>query len=367
MQVVKIQSVGVTIASGQASGTGTLSGFHALGKIVPLFASWSMANGLSPVPSSAVDVTINIDSTTQLTASRWGTPSYAITGTVFVVEFASDTTVQKVTWSMDSSTTIDNQTITAVTLANTFAVHYRKSEGEVTPSADSDPDGRLTACFFSSTTQLRIQRDTAKGACSGHAYVISSSTLSVIHGSKIIFSSATTITDTISSVTTTDTFIISSYYTDAPNYNDEGVFATDLQNSTTIRWRRSISIPNNIVFKYMIVTDSAFTVQRGEFNTSGTTDSDTITAVDLTKAVAKTGDGKAGCSASSDYTDGFLDGRYWRIYLSGTTTVNGQSGSGLLALVTTWEVVELDVIGNSEFLPLVNKGLTENKLMGRLA
>ena len=40
---------------------------------------------------------------------------------------------------------------------------------------------------------------------------------------------------------------------------------------------------------------------------------------------------------------GTLDGRYWELWLGSTVLINGQTGDGLADLITTWEVVELEI------------------------
>ncbi|MCP4967385.1 MAG: hypothetical protein GY926_19405 [bacterium] len=346
MQIVKIQEVSFTIASGASSGTGSLSGFTTLGKMVA-FASWRVADGQSPALASNTDVDVYVSSTSQITAERWGTPSYEITIRAYVIEFSSDTTVQKGTWAMTDSETSDTASISSSTLANSFAWHYRKSEGEATPSNDSDPDGRLTRFLFNSTTELGVGRTIAKGACEGHWFVVSSSTLSVQHiQNSVTAQTGTSITDAITSVTTANTFLVGSMDTDEAVYNDEGVWVTDLQNATTLRWRRSYSSAVDSIFDVMVVEDSALTVQRGEWSVSGTSTNTAITIVDTDLAVAKHADGTSGRASTSDYNNGNMDGRYWELWFGTSSQINGQTGDGLADLIATWEVVEFESESN---------------------
>jgi len=342
MEVVQVQALSFDLASGASSATATLSGFSIVGQMVPIFASWRVTTGQSPVLASTTELDVYVSSNTQLTVERWSSPAYAMRITVYVVEFGSDTTVQSGTWSMDSSTTTTTAAISAVTLSNTFGFHYRKNEGEAAPTYDSDPDGRITSFKFNSTTQLGFQRHVAKGACQGHWYTVSSNTLTVEHGSHSISGgTATSVTDAlVATVTTGNTFILVSYRTDEAVYNDEGCWVSDLQDSNTIRFRRSYSAANTNTWEYMIVSDSRLSVQRGEFTTTGTTDNDTITEVDINRAASKTGCGKSGFASSSDYVNGNLDGRYWEMYFGPATQINGQAGQGMAGLIVTWEVVQ---------------------------
>lgn len=344
MQVVKIQEVSFTIASGASSGTGTLTGFSTLGKMI-CFATWRVADGQSPVLASMTEVDVWPNSTSQITAERWSNPSYAVNVRAYVIEFGSDTTVYKGTWAMTSSATAHTGISIGgtVTLADTFGWHYRKSEGEAAPANDSDPDGRYTAFHFSSTTQLAVNRNVAKGACQGHWFVVESSTLTVQHGDHTITgSSVTSTTDTITSVTTGETFIVSSYLTNETEYNDEGCWTTDLQNATTVRFRRSYAASVTNTWRYMVVSDSNMTVQRGEWTGTGTAENTTITSTDLTLSIAKSGSGRSGDDVSSDYANGNFDGRFNELWLNSATRIDRQTGDGLTGLIATWEVVEMD-------------------------
>jgi len=350
MKVAKLQEVRFTIASGASSGTGTLSGFKTLSKVVPLFVSWRVADGQSPVRASNTEVDVAITNLTTITAERWGSPSYAINVTAYVVEFGYDTVVQKGTWDLTSSETSTTETITATTLANSFVVSYNKNEGESAPGYDSDPDGRCIAFKFNSTTQLGFSREAAKGAVSGHWYVIYSDTLSVQHGNHSeTGTTLNSVTDTISTVNVSHSFLVSSFKTEEAQYHGLSIWTADLSSATTVRWRRYPYDSVTVDFEYQVITDTALTIQRGEFSTSSSvsTYSHTITSVDAQLTAAKTGCGRSGFMDSSSFEDGDLDTRYWEIWLSNSTTLNGQAGSSYTnAKIWTWETVTFDAVGH---------------------
>jgi hypothetical protein len=244
---------------------------------------------------------------------------------------------------MTNAETSDTATISAVTLANSFCLHYRKNEGEAAPGNDSDPDGRLTSLKFNSTTQLIFQRGIAKGELSGHWYVISSSDLSVQHLNHSNSSATLTTTDTITSVNMAKTFLFCSQRDTDVQYQDNACWDPYLKNSTTVEFRRGYAATNTSTFEYQVITDNTVSVQRNTFTATGTTDNDTITAVTLSDSIVKTSYGSSGMAGSDAYADGSMDHRYWEIWFNSTTQVNGQSGSGNDFTYISWEAIQFNI------------------------
>jgi len=344
MDIVKVQTVSVTIAASASSGTGALSGFTTAAKIVPFSMSWRVADGQSPVLASNTELDVVVDSLSQITVSRYSSPAYAINVRVCVVELGSGDTVQSGTFSMTDAETTATAAVSSLTLANSFWVMYHKNEGEVAPGNDSDPDGRLVSCKFNSTTQLGFQRGLAKGALSGHWYTVSSNDLSVQHVTHSNSSAVLTTTDTISSVTLANTFLICSQRDTDVQYQDNACWDPYLKNTTTVEWRRGFASTNTSTFEYQVISDSSIIVQRNTFTATGTTDNDTISAVGLTYSIAKPAFGRSGMTGSDAYADGTMDGRYWELWLNSTTQINGQSSEGNDFTWMSWEVVELLIV-----------------------
>jgi hypothetical protein len=310
------------------------------------FATWRVEDGLSPIGQSVTEIDVWPNSTGQITAQRDGTPAYSVDVTAYVIEFGSDTTVYKGTWAMTSAETSDTGISIGgtVTLANTFGWHYGESEDGGTATWDSDPDGRNRKFEFASTTTLDISRAAAKGAKTGHWFVVESSTLSVQHETEDFLAngSLTHIHDITSAVTHADTFVLVSHTTteDAENdltlchelYDDEG--------QDTIRSRRAFGNPTDTSYAYQIVTDSALTVQRGDFTSATSPDSASISAVNLSYAIVKQPSCRSGEEAGNYYASGTIDARYTEMWLSSTTQVDGRQGAGGASRTIPWEVIE---------------------------
>ena len=342
MQVVRVQEVPFTIASGATSGTGTLSGFTNLAKIVPI-ATWRVADGMSPVLASMCDINIEITNLTTITATRYGSQAFAVIIRAYVVELGDDTVVYKVPWAMTASETSKQVSIGAtVPLANTYGWHYRKSNDTGAPTNDSIPNARLTSLHFDSTSTVQINRTASGYACDGTVYIVSSPTLAVTHGTYQPGSVSTVeTTATIATVNLSTTFLCVSYQTDETVYNDEGCWAADLSNATTLRFRRGYAAAGISIWRYMLVSDPAISVQRGVMTGTATAENNTITAVDLSRSFVKSTDWRSGINSSSDYTNGNMDGRYNELWLGSSSQVNRQTGDGVAGLICPWEVVQL--------------------------
>jgi len=351
VQRVHIQEVQFTIAAGQSFGTAALSGFTTFGKMVVMWPSWRIADGMTPVIASGCEVDVWATSSSEIRAERGGTQTQAVTVRAFVVEFGADTNVFSGTYAMGAGATTHNAVSIGgtVTLANAFVLSTRRCGAVSGGSNDADPDYRCIRRVFASTSALDFSRNVADGTIDGHWYVVESSTLTVNHvGHTITASSLTSTTTTITSVVTGETFLVVSDQNDENVYNDEGIWAADLQNATTVRLRRSYAASNTVTWAIQVVSDAGISVQRGERTGAGTTDHAVIAAVDLSLAVAKSGYGESGHVVSSPYVDGTLDKRYWTKWLPSTTALNTETSDGADDKIDTWEVVELEAAGGGD-------------------
>lgn len=352
MKIIKAQEVRFDIDASSSSGTGTLSGFTSLSKMACI-ASWHVNSGESPTLGETAWVDVYPTSTTVVTAERFGSAAYACSVTAYVFEVDADTTLYKGTWAMTNAETSDAAVSIGgtVTLANTIGWHYRQNEGEAAPGDDWDPDGAWTRMSFASTTTLDFDRNAAKGECSGHWFVVESTDLTVEHVTKTLSGTDTSIDETITSVTTAETYLLGSYLTDNIAYNDEACFDVTLQDATTVEWQRAISAADDFDWYVMVVSDSNNTVQRGEFTADNvTTDSATITSTDRTRSIVKSGYGTSGWGANNKYEDGTCISHIDEMWLSADTTANlergavqGSSGGNRV----TWEVVQFTVEAGS--------------------
>jgi len=339
LKIVKRQEVTITIASGESSGTATLTGFSNLVKMVPKFGSYRYVTGGTP-DAEEIFVNFKIDSTSQITAERNAASGNAITARVYVLEFGADTTVQKGTWSMADGVATDDVSISALTLAESYCFYYQKgTDADVT----YHPDDVCVSLKFNSTTELGFERTGTTGSNSGNWYVVSSNTLTVEHGSHSeVGGTGTTMTDTITSVTMAETFIISSYRTSEVDFVDEAMCTVDLQNATTIRWRRGFDDAEDFDFEYQIISDSNINVQRGEFTANATTDNDTISPVVVAQTIVKTGCGRSGFDSNADFAQADKVNRFWEIFLNSATQINGEVGLASSTMIQTWEVIDFE-------------------------
>lgn len=345
MIVTHLQEISFTIAAGSASGTGTLSGFSDVSKMVPLFLSWRVADGQSPCLASNTEIDIVIDSTTQLSALRAQATAYAVDVTAFVVQFGSDTTVQTGSFSILGLAATGTAAISEVTLANSFCLHHRMCDEGGSPTYDSRPSVRMTSVKFSSSTSLEFRRGSAAYdyPVSGHWWVVSSETLTVQHRSFSTSSSNTVLTDTITAVDLAHTFLISTQSNNNGTFNGEACTMTRLENATTVRWQRNYSSTTAFVFEYQVITDTSITVQRGTATTGQLSNTQAITAVDLNAAAVKSGDGSSGYSTNSNFQIGTLPSRYYELKFNSNTEIGLQTRRTSAASYTSWEVVEFSV------------------------
>ena len=350
MKIVNRQEVTITIDAGEYSGTAALSGFTTLAKMVPIGVSWSVEDNTSPVLCSTTEIDVEITSTALLTISRAGNPATEIIATVYVVEFGSDTTVQSGTFGIASGAISNSQAINSVTLAQSFVVFYRKSTEDTTPTYDSRPSPRLVAGYFSNQTQLTFERyeSTYGGTINGHWYVVSSNTLSVIHGLRTVQTgSGDTFDETISSIDTTKTFLISSYKIDAPVYNGVSVFRSYIVDATTLRFYRYLTSQDNYAeFRYQVITSSDISVQRGtklsaQSPSSGYfTFTESITSIALIRAICKTSEGRSGHTTNQEYTAHTLTSRFYMIHFSAANELTFTTCRTAYGTNTSWEVIE---------------------------
>ena len=346
MQIVKIEEVQFSIADSASSGNTSLTeSFTDLDQMV-VFSTCSMDNGLDPITQGAVDADVWCSAVGTINAQRNSSPAYAIEITAYVVQFGDDTDVHKGTFSIaDTASGSGNVSIGAtVTLANTFGWHTQR--GSAPADGGEDLPG-LNACVALSmtTTNLVFTRSGTNAAITGHWFVVESSTLTVEHGTHSVSYASTSITDTITTVVLAESFLLSSYYT---NWSDGGGndlvrHADDISTTTTVRWRRAYDDTADIDWHWMVVSDSDITVERGEFTHTGASNSTAITTVDRTKTIAKSGSGRALGVKSTDFVSGTLSNRHQELWMSTNALLNTQSGAGMAAMVSPWEVITFDV------------------------
>lgn len=268
------------------------------------------------------------------------------TVTLHVIEFDSSVTVQKGTFSMASATATDNQTISAVTLANAFA-YFTCRMDETTPTAgdDSDPDTALISLGISTTTNLLFTRTAGQGAVNGHWWVAEDTGATVTQETTAHNNNSPTQLFNLGasrSVVLADTFIVSSQHSVETRYNDEARNDIRLSSTTQLEMRDGYNTAEADTAKTFVIEDSALSVQHFQIaNSNAVSGTQAITSVDRTRAIIMPCT-HLGMAPSSDYTDGNIDGRFFRFKFDSDTQISWSRGQGLAASYISYQIVEFE-------------------------
>ena len=352
MDIKHQEAVQFTIASSADIGNGTLTGFTTLGDMT-VRASNRIASTTAAIDMDACECDVWVTSTGNVRAQRNGTPALAITVTAIVTEWGADTNVFTGTYSIADAThgSGTNSIGGTVTTTNAFAWHHSRGDPSFAGgTADALPGGRCERLTLAATT-VSMDRgipsspeDDTEGAHDGHFYVLEDSNLTVEHAvHNTGDTGSTSFTDTITTVTTDETFLMGSYKTNCDDNANQGSghLCLDLQNSTTLRWRRQYGTTYEFDCNVAVVSASELTVQRGEMTHGTTTGSAAITAVaDVDLSIPQHTQVRSGMVALYDYGVGFSDSFYHELWLSSTTQIDSEAGATQSSLIMPWEVVE---------------------------
>ena len=153
-----VQQADLSIASGSTSGTDTITAVDTT-KAFLVGSAYQTDNGTYNIASEKL-MRYELTNSTTVTGYKDVTGN-AMDATVYVVEITGiDATVQHSTISMDSSTTQADETISAITLANSVCIfpggaytNYGASIG-----SNDSPEASFCRYSFTSTTNLRVNR-----------------------------------------------------------------------------------------------------------------------------------------------------------------------------------------------------------------
>ena len=210
---------------------------------------------------------------------------------IFVIEWDPSITVQQVAVTGFTGTSI-NQAIDDVTAqANAFFLYsYQFTDNPGGGNADNWDDAAVQTRFNgASTTSVTLSRRASGGTCDGTLYVIEAGAGEFVVDHReidVTSASAASGTDTIGSTVEADTFLVHSYET-SENSDDmrDGAWVADLQDSTTVRIRRTVGATPSATSTHSIAVveaqNSEWDVQRNDALTLATaTVTDSITAID---------------------------------------------------------------------------------------
>ena len=262
---------------------------------------------------------------------------------VFVEEFdPTEVTVQQEEFS-GSGATINN-TITAVDLDKTYIVSSMRGNPV---NSDSSPREMFHEADFSSTTNLRM-----RAGSGGDTYDFSVFVVEDIGSNwdvqTVTWTASTTQDDeTITSVDTATTFLTGSYQSDENLSDpDESSAMVELLNANTVRFTTANTSANARTATVFVVEcgSSVASVQRGKMQMNGSnTDTDTITAVDLSRSVASFCMGPSGAvttGINDSSTSGDWDETYCSLRYTSTTVLEGERDNGNDITDLSWESIE---------------------------
>ena len=347
--IQSVQQVSITISSSSSSNTATLSPSVNTSNCMLIYGGLEIGNIGGLVAHSGWGMRFALTNSTTVTATRTDSPTYAVTGTVTVVEFISgviDSRQEFVANIMAfTSTTID--TITSVNTSNTsiFQLGSQGSSGSISTSNQFSADTELV-----SSTSVKTTRTNSSGNLDVGIQVIEWNSAFIDSIQRLDTSltlSSGSATTTINRIDLDRTFL---------GYGGWGViggsstrdrwFRTRIQNATTVQVQDAAGISTaqadpltqNVI---EFATGLVASVQRGSISklgSDGATKDATITAVDTTKTFVNFM-GFAGDDYS--YTD--TEELPVRLFLQDSTTVrmSGAIGGGASDSVQAYyEVVE---------------------------
>jgi hypothetical protein len=281
----------------------------------------------------AIDIDVWDDAgTPKVTVSRNTTSAAAYDIKVWVVEFGADINVDKKSFASSGNIDID---ITAVTLANAFAVSYHKT------TATGSGINLNSSCSFVDTDTVRVHTN-ASGTNTGHVYVVEDDTAGghfSVQTFDIASLTALQADDTISTVDVDKTFICGGTYTQSGTaYPGEVLGSIQLANSTTVRREKYRFDAGKAVGARGFVVETLYCgVEQVpyEFGTGETTKTLSLTtSVDLAKATI------IACNQNvcpNSYDTGFDQSGFGKAHTLATLVSAGasiqldRSGSGALS------------------------------------
>jgi hypothetical protein len=251
---------------------------------------------------------------------------------VYVVEFVSGITVQQVDADIADAASSANISITDVGAQTDafFLYSYQYTHGTAQDRADY---GCVRPVWNgASTTSVTIERTGTTGTIDGMLYVVSceNSEFSVQHRDITVAATDELTNDTITASPMGTTFLLTHFRSsEAEDDPLDWSFVADLSTTTNVRVRRSIAGASNATANVGVQVVTAlggqWSVQRGDFTTtSNLTEQTVISAVDLTRALVKTGTHESGLNSlgTSDLTAGtIIDEVGPAAYLSATNTI----------------------------------------------
>lgn len=289
-------------------------------------------------------IAFDLESATTLALERLGSPATAPVVEWQVVEFATGVSVQRGLRSLTTAETTVNVTLpTAVDLTKSFVLV------SVAPNTTSQTtDERWTVrSRLTTSTNLELSRNESGIAVDVYWQVVQMDGASVQRNLRTLASGAASGTSTITSVSTSNSFLIMSYRGAAAVNGIESQYMArgTITNGTTLTFNR-VSTTNSVDIAWEVVSMSdGTTVQTGARSTTATgntTLDQTITAVDTSKSfVYLSAQGGSGTATAN------LDEASWTGTLTSSTNLRLQRGGSGTNGTVNWQVIRFAIDPNT--------------------
>lgn len=335
--VDSVEKFSIDMTNGSTTASATLTQSQVTANCVPFFtAQITGSNTTARNDRYSVDAYFSGNTVVVETFASDRTMTVEVT----VVEFnTTEATVYPYIWIGDG-----DETITAVTLANSFVVSGVRNSDATT----AQTYGALRI-GLESTTTVGFRRDsTAQGSVRGHAYVVESDgTAFTVQHNPNWNSTGSSGTDSITTVTENKSFVIANYQQTLTFDNRELPYFELTSGGSSVGFSKSGSTAD-CQFGYQVVSFNGSAdqyVQRGVFNTGATPpDTQSITAVTtLASAMAHSplaGYGLNGQSTGTAEIDAGDVKVAMELTDSTTLSFDHSSEGGETSINVSWEVVE---------------------------
>lgn len=255
----------------------------------------------------------------------------------YVVEFTSGVTVQRGSENLDDLASA-NVTITSSSLTTSWSTCSWSMDGFTMRR------GHFMVHYLSTTTNLALVRGVTGDPCVVEWQVITYDNATVQQVTKSLLTTDTSATSTITSVTTTKTFLEFSYSsTTTGAFENRNCWNSYLTNATTITYSRDTALFNSTTRDYVISISDSIAVQRGEKAVaSGTaTTTNALTAIVIANSFAHSLNTPGICKNDDSDGDSWnSDKNGIKLKFNSTTELNFARNTSTSNVTCSWEVVE---------------------------
>lgn len=328
-----VQTGTVSFLATDTSKTATITAITTANSV--LYLTHSGNNSTQPAQNSVRGAVTN---TTTLTFTRTGTGTgFTLQVEFFLVEFTSGVTVQRGSQNLGDAASA-NVTITTSSLTTSWSVCSWSLDGF------GMHQDNFVSHYLSTTTNLAIVRGTTGDYLIVEWQVVTYDNATVQQVSKSLLTTDTTNTSTITSVTTTKTFLEFSYLTGTGAGQNNYCWNSYLTNATTITYSRITASPSATTRDYVISISDAIAVQRGEKALAdGTaTGTNALTAIVIANSFAHSLNTPGICKNNDTEADNCWNTDMFGVKLkfNSTTQLNFARNNSSWDVTCSWEVVE---------------------------